>query len=166
MFLLLLICKATCNFLFFSALLCPCFSRALLDPPEVRILILLLNQSRHILGEDYFFQYYGSSLFQHPTRRPEMNIILRIYSPLLICRLCYYSMFSSQPSYFNILTQYTQHKTNPLNIKLVSWYLGTTHLTSLRQYLKLLHVRLCRATLRSKHFIGIYTSVRISTITD
>ena len=40
-----------------------------------------------------------------------MNSIFRRYYPLLICRLCYYSLLSSHPSDCNIATQYSHHKT-------------------------------------------------------
>ena len=109
--LLLLLCTSTCNLTVFDAPLCPCFSRALLDTPKAGILILLLKQSRHIRGYEYLLQYYGSSLFQHPERHPEINSIFCRYYPLRIFRLCYYYLLSSHPSDCNITTQYSHHKT-------------------------------------------------------
>ena len=53
-----------------------------------------------------------------------MNIILRRYSPLLICHLCYYFLISYHSSDFNIVNQTSHLKTNSFEHKtfcLVPW---------------------------------------------
>ena len=64
--------------------------------------------------------------------------------------------------WLNIVTT----KQFPMNIKLIAWYFGSTHVSYLLSPMKPPHVIFCRSTLCSNHFIGIYTSVSILTITN
>ena len=59
---------------------------------------------------DSFLPYYGSYLFKHLKKYPEMNSIFCRYSPFPICRLYCHSLLSSHPSDCNIATQYSHHK--------------------------------------------------------